>query len=89
MGQLFLSRRNLIGLLAKLDRNVQYPGDSRCTLQKNNVPGDPYLSDPDHILVTALEDEIYYAKREPGPMVAQEESLLAKYNADKTKPRWK
>lgn len=54
---LILSRRNLLTLLAKLDR-VRDGGTSACTLLL------PYENGP--LPVQAVEDEVKYADREPG-----------------------
>ena len=60
----FLSRRNLLSLLVKLDR----PG-SHCTIVKSDTmhPTHPQTGAED-IWVTAIEDDVYYVDREPGVM---------------------
>ena len=61
----YLSRKNLLTLLSKLDR--QKEGDSTaCTLVKCDNTHPVYPQSHDQILVKALEDEEYYTDREPG-----------------------
>ena len=66
MEQLYLTRRNLLTLLSKLDRKAK--GESTaCTLIKNDTRHPNYpCSSP--TVITALEDEEYYVDREPGPV---------------------
>lgn len=61
-----LSRRNLLALLSKLERNRQTPGSSRCTIVK-----------PDGTVVRAEEDEVHYAARRAGQMHPIEEKVIA------------
>lgn len=60
MKRLFLSRRNLVTLLNKLDRP-----DSQCTLIKTDTVHPTYPCS-DVIMVTAVEDEDYYIDRDAG-----------------------
>lgn len=60
--QVYLSRRNLLTLLKKLDDPF-----SEKTIVKNDTRHRTYPCS-DHIIVTAVEDEDYYTDREPGPM---------------------
>ena len=55
-----LSRRNLLTLLAKLD----IPGSERTIIK------------PGGIIVTAEQDEVVYAGRQPGRMEPQTEALI-------------
>jgi hypothetical protein len=64
MQQLFLSRRNLLTLLSKLDRK-RAGEDTKCTLVKRDTKHPEYPS-TDEISITALEDEVYYTDRKPG-----------------------
>lgn len=64
MKQITLSRRNLLVLLAKLDR-VAAGGTSFCTIEKG-----------DGTLVTAEEDSVHYANRAPGAMLPKDEELI-------------
>lgn len=62
---LVVSRRNLLALLAKLDG---YPENSRCAIQH---PGGG-------IILKAEEDEVHYAKRPAGQMIADTEDRIPK-----------
>jgi len=76
MQRLFLSRRNLLSLLSKLDR-VKAGDKSACTIIKADTLHPKYPS-TDVITVTAIEDENYYIDRQPGIMhPADEENLHA------------
>lgn len=65
MERIYLSRRNLLTLLSKLDR--QSAGDStQCTIIKNDSANGPYSQTMDQIAVTAVEDKDYYLDRAAG-----------------------
>ncbi len=64
MQQLYLSRRNLLTLLSKLDRK-KAGEPTVCTLVKRDTMHPKYPS-TDMIYITALEDAEYYTDREPG-----------------------
>jgi hypothetical protein len=65
--QVFLSRRNLLTLLSKLDRNKE-AGEkvSQCTLIKCDVVNSKFPQTMPNIAVTAVEDNEYYAERDAG-----------------------
>lgn len=78
MNHLYLSRRNLLTLLSKLDR-VKAGESSACTLIKRDYLHKKYPQSPEEItitaiedddnqpmVITAIEDEDYYSDREPG-----------------------
>ena len=66
MEQIYLSRRNLLTLLAKLDRNREmWAKVSKCTLIKQDTEHPTYPSTT-VFRVTAVEDEDYYTDRLPG-----------------------
>ena len=67
MEQVYLSRRNLLTLLNKLDRKKE-GGETKCTLSKNDTRHPVYPQSMDHILITAVEDEDYYIDRPAGPV---------------------
>ena len=70
MNQVYLTRRNLLTLLNKLDRTAE--GDpSYCTLIKNDTvhPDFPVTT---QTAVTAVEDEDYYTDREPGDIISRD-----------------
>lgn len=64
----YLSRRNLEVLLAKLDRNKQSPGESKCTIEKNDDLHPVYPMKAG-TLITAIENEEYYSDRCAGEMI--------------------
>lgn len=74
--QVYLSRRNLLTLLSKLDRAAD--GDTTaCTIIKRDNTHPIYPQSESVIVVTAVEDGDYYASRDPGlvhPADAPEES---------------
>ncbi len=63
--QIYLSRRNLLTLLSKLDR-AKKGDDTAATLIKFKVPGDIMAQSMDECWVTAIEDDVAYAIREAG-----------------------
>ena len=65
--RLFLSRRNLLVLLSKLDR-VKNGGESACTIIKRDDTHKKYPQSHPSIVITAVEDEEYYSDRGPGLM---------------------
>lgn len=77
MIQVYLSRRNLLSLLSKLDRNVKNPGSSAVTLIKNDTVHPKYPASHGNIFVTAIEDSEYYSDREPGPIHPADEVKCA------------
>jgi len=66
MEQVYLSRRNLLSLLSKLDRNKTAPGASACTIIKSDNAHPKYSQSMTDIAVTAIEDNEYYVDRDPG-----------------------
>ena len=67
MKQVYLTRRNLLTLLSKLDRTKA--GDpSECTIIKRDTA---HCSDV--IAVTALEDAEYYTDREAGAVHSKDD----------------
>jgi hypothetical protein len=65
--RIYLSRRNLLALLSKLDRAAA--GDATAkTIIKYRNPKDPFVQTMDAIAVTAVEDKDYYVDRTPGVM---------------------
>ena len=72
---LYLSRRNLIALLSKLDR--QEAGDeTACAIVKSANPSDPYCNTIDQVTVIAIPDEKFYTNRSPGAMHPADEARL-------------
>lgn len=71
MKQIYLTRRNLLTLLNKLDR--QRAGDATyCTIVKADTEHLKYPI-PEAMYITAIEDEDYYDEREPGPVHPSDE----------------
>jgi hypothetical protein len=63
--RVYLSRRNLLVLLSKLDR-VKEGDHSACTLIKSDNTHPKYPQTMPDIVVTAVEDTDYYIERTPG-----------------------
>lgn len=72
MQRLYLSRRNLLTLLSKLDRNQKMSGSSQCTLVKRDTTH-PMFPCSDVVEVTAVEDAEYYTDRKPGEVHPEDE----------------
>lgn len=71
MKQVYLTRRNLLTLLSKLDRTKA--GDpSECTIIKRDTAHPKYPCS-DVIAVTALEDAEYYTDREAGAVHSKDD----------------
>lgn len=69
MHKVYLSRRNLVTLLNKLDRKKN--GDiTHCTIIKRDTFHSMYPQTMEEIEVVAVEDDEYYANREPGTVLA-------------------
>ena len=62
---IYLSRRNLLTLLNKLDRKAS-GGDSECTLLKRDCTHEKYPQSMRLCVVTAIEDDEYYTTRDAG-----------------------
>ena len=61
----YLTRRNLLTLLSKLDRAAE--GDyTECTLIKNDNVHPRFPQTMDAVAVVAIEDKDYYTTRDPG-----------------------
>lgn len=70
--KIFLSRRNLMSLLSKLDRKARGE-ESACTLIKNDSSNARYKQTMKSIQVTAVEDAEYYYDRPPGEVHPSDE----------------
>ena len=67
---LYLSKRNLLTLLSKLER-FEAGEETKCAIIKNSVLLDPYclqLNGEESIMVIAIPDDKYYTHRDPGEM---------------------
>jgi hypothetical protein len=65
--RVYLSRRNLLTLLSKLDRKAQGE-ETVCTLFKNDILHPIYPQTMQSIAVIAVEDADYYIDRQAGPV---------------------
>ncbi len=75
MQHIYLTRRNLLTLLAKLDRAAT--GDATfLTLLKRDTQH-PTFPCTEATMVTAIEDHDYYTDREPGRVHPREEEAIA------------
>lgn len=75
--RIYLSRRNLLTLLSKLDR-LEAGEDTACSIIKYANPTDPYSNTLDMIMVTAIPDELFYTNRSAGIMHPSEEANILK-----------
>jgi hypothetical protein len=73
--QIYLSKRNLLVLLSKLDR-LENGDETACAIVKSANPSDPYCNTIDQVVVTAVADEEFYANRAPGVMHPLDETNL-------------
>lgn len=65
MEQIYLTRRNLLSLLNKLDRKAEGE-DTACTIVKRDNQHPKYPQTLDECAVTAVEDVDYYSDRPAG-----------------------
>ena len=75
MDQIFLSRRNLLTLLSKLDRAASGEATA-CTLIKNDFAHPVYPQSMLSIAVTAVEDDEYYTTRDAGEVHPSDEAAI-------------
>ena len=73
--QIYLSRRNLLALLSKLDR-LENGDETACAIIKSANPADPYCNTIDQVMVIAIPDEKFYTNRQPGAMHPLDEVRL-------------
>jgi hypothetical protein len=77
MDIIYLSRRNLLTLLSKLDRCKEAGGKvSECTIIKHDNRHPKYPQSMPAIKVVTLEDEEYYVDRRPGEVHPFDETNL-------------
>lgn len=70
--KVYLSRRNLLTLLSKLDR-AKAGEYTRCTIEKSDDVHPVYPQTMRTIDVIAVEDDVYYAHRLPGGVHPKDE----------------
>ena len=68
----YLSRRNLLTLLSKLDRKAAGE-DTECMLIKQDNKHKTYPQTMDRCAIMALEDDEYYTERKPGAVNEKDE----------------
>ena len=73
--KLYLSRRNLLTLLSKLDR-LEAGDETACAIVKSANPSDPYCNTMDQVTVIAVPDDEFYTNRSPGIMHPLDEARL-------------
>lgn len=73
--RIYLSKRNLLTLLSKLER-LEAGEDTRCTIIKNANPLDPYCNTVDQVAIIAIPDEKFYVNRQPGAMHPKDEERM-------------
>jgi hypothetical protein len=71
----YLSRRNLLTLLSKLDRKANGE-ETQCTLIKRDNVHPKYPQTMESISIVALEDEEYYTERKAGPVSSLDEVVI-------------
>lgn len=73
--RIYLSKRNLLTLLSKLER-LEAGEDTKCAIIKNRNALDPYCNTVDQVAVIAIPDEKFYVNRNPGPMHPKDEEKI-------------
>lgn len=73
--RIYLSKRNLLTLLSKLER-LEAGEDTKCAIIKNRNVLDPYCNTVDQVAVIAIPDEKFYVNRNPGPMHPKDEEKI-------------
>lgn len=64
---LYLTRRNLLTLLRKLDREREGDKNHKSLIKSDTKHPKFPIGGASHVIVTAVEDEDYYTDRAPGP----------------------
>ncbi len=60
--RVYLSKRNLLTLLSKLERFEQGQ-ETQCAIKKYSNPLDPYCNSMDEVTIIAIPDEKFYTTR--------------------------
>lgn len=63
--RIYLSKRNLLTLLSKLER-LEAGQETKCAIIKYANPLDPYCNTMEEVMVVAIPDEKFYTKRSAG-----------------------
>ncbi len=77
MDQIYLSRRNLLILLSKLDRQKEFGDITACSIIKCDDQHPTHPQTMSACMITAVEDEEYYVDRQPGEMLAVDEERVS------------
>jgi hypothetical protein len=75
--QVYLSRRNLLTLLSKLDRKLKGE-QTACTIIKQDNEHEEYSQSHDKIIVTAVEDSAYYIRRSAGSVLMVDDPEISR-----------
>jgi hypothetical protein len=78
MNTVYLSKRNLLTLLSKLER-LEKGDDTACAIIKYANSTDPYCNTIKEIKVVAIPDEKFYTNRDPGTMHPLDETNMEKF----------
>ena len=81
MTTVYLSKRNLLTLLSKLER-LERGEETACAIVKYANPTDPYCNTIKEITVIAVPDEKIYTNRAPGEMHHLDEANMKHHNTD-------
>lgn len=73
--RIYLSKRNLLTLLSKLER-LEHGAETACAIVKYANPTDPYCNTIDEIMVFAIPDEKFYTNRKPGIVYPADEAKI-------------
>lgn len=77
MERIYLSRRNLLTLLNKLDRQAKGE-DTQCTILKFDNVHPKYPQTMESIAIMAIEDKDYYTTRDPGEVHPKDDPNINK-----------
>jgi hypothetical protein len=77
VSQVYLTRRNLLTLLSKLDR-VASGEQSTCTIIKKDNKHPTFPQTMPQLVITAIEDGEYYTDREAGDVLPADEPPTTK-----------
>ena len=73
--RIYLSKRNLLVLLSKLDR-FEKGEETKCAIIKNKCVTDPYCNTIEQVAIIAVPDEHFYVNRQPGAMLPVDEQRV-------------
>lgn len=73
--KIYLSKRNLLTLLSKLER-LEQGQDTKCAIVKYANPLDPFCNTINEVMVIAVPDDKFYAARQAGEMHPLDEERI-------------